>query len=173
MDVAELCKAAVEASDNTAANLLLGLVGGPAALTRYLRSIGDARTRLDRNEPALNSSLRGDSRDTTTPAAMLATMHTVLLGGALSLASRQSLLGWLKASQTGQSRLRTGLPPGWAAGDKTGTGDNGAANDIAIAWPPQRRPILIAAYLGDSRATPEALNAAHARLGGIVSAAFS
>jgi beta-lactamase class A len=173
MLVAELCQAAVEMSDNTAANLLLKLVGGPAALTQYLRSIGDPTTRLDRNEPALNTSLPGDPRDTTTPAAMLATMQTVLLGTALSVTSRERLLGWLKGSQTGLARLRAGLPQGWTVGDKTGTGDNGAANDIAIAWPPRRPPILIAAFLSDSRASPEALNAAHARLGGIVSAAFS
>jgi beta-lactamase class A len=173
MAVAELCAAAVEISDNTAANLLLKLIGGPAALTRYLRSIGDSTTRLDRNEPALNTNLPGDRRDTTTPAAMLATMQAILLGNILSAASREQLLGWLKGSQTGRARLRAGLPYGWVVGDKTGTGDNGAANDVAIVWPPQRPPILIAAYLSDSASSAESLNAAHARLGGIVSAAFS
>ena len=172
LGVAELCEAAVEVSDNTAANLLLKLIGGPAALTRYLRSIGDTTTRLDRNEPALNTCIAGDPRDTTTPAAMLSTMQRILLDNALSPASRELLLGWLKGSQTGLARLRAGLPDGWEVGDKTGTGDNGAANDVAIAWPPQRAPILIAAYLSDSRSSAEALNGAHARLGGIVSAAF-
>jgi beta-lactamase class A len=171
--VGELCKAAVEASDNAAANLLLTFLGGPAALTYYLRSLGDRTTRLDRTETSLNENLPGDPRDTTTPNAMLATMQAVLLGEALSSASREMLLTWLKGCQTGLARLRAGLPPTWTAGDKTGTGDNGAANDVAIAWPPQRPPILIAAYLSESHAATQALDAVHARLGGIVAASFS
>jgi beta-lactamase class A len=153
--------------------LLLKFIGGPTSLTQYLRSTGDRTTRLDRTEPELNTNLPGDPRDTTTPNAMLATMQAILLGNALTPLSRELLLGWLKDSQTGLSRLRAGLPLGWMVGDKTGTGDRGAANDIAVAWPPQRPPILIAAYLADSGASAEALNAAHARLGGVVAAAFS
>lgn len=173
LTIAELCAAAVELSDNTAANALLGFIGGPAAVTRYLRKIGDASTRLDRIEPGLNSNLRGDPRDTTTPNAMLATMHTILIGNALSASSRETLLSWMKNCETGRRRLRAGLPSTWAAGDKTGTGDHGAANDDAIIWPPQRSPILVAAYLSESRAAPQALDAAHERIGRIVAAAFS
>ena len=173
LTIAELCKAAVEASDNTAANTLLRFIGGPAALTRYLRKIGDPSTRLDRIEPSLNSNLRGDPRDTTTPNAMLATMHTLLIGNALSAASRETLLLWMKNCETGRHRLRAGLPSTWTAGDKTGTGDRGAANDDAIVWPPQRSPILVAAYLSDSRAAPQALDAAHERIGRIVASTFS
>jgi beta-lactamase class A len=173
LSVMELTQATVETSDNAAANLLLTFLGGPAALTQYLRSIGDRTTRLDRTETSLNDNLPGDPRDTTTPDAMLATMQAVLLGNALSSASREMLLTWLKDCQTGLARLRAGLPHAWTAGDKTGTGENGAANDVAIAWPPQRPPILIAAYLSESHAAAEALDAVHARLGGIVAAAFS
>lgn len=162
MTVAALCRAAVTLSDNTAANLLLEEIGGPAALTAFLRQSGDTVTRLDRNEPGLNTNLPGDERDTTTPRAMAKTMRRILLGGVLSAASRERLVLWLKATTTGLSRLRAGLPPDWTAGDKTGTGENGAANDIAITWPPNREPILIAAYLSGSHATAEARNTAHA-----------
>ncbi len=85
-----------------------------------------------------------------------------LLGGVLSAASRDQLIGWMKQTTTGLSRLRAGLPQDWSAGDKTGTGANGAANDVAITWPPQRKPILIAAYLSGSSASADARNAAHA-----------
>jgi beta-lactamase class A len=173
LSIKSLCEAAMEVSDNTAANVLLKFIGGPESLTRYLRRIGDSVTRLDRIEPGLNSNLPKDPRDTTTPDAMIATMQKILLGNALSADSREALINWLKNCQTGLHRLRAGLPPAWTAGDKTGTGPNGAANDNAISWPPQRQPVLIAAYLSDSRASPDALNAAHARLGGIVAAAFS
>jgi beta-lactamase class A len=142
-----LLQAAMEESDNTAANLLLTLIGGPAGLTRFLRQQGDDITRLDRNEPSLNTNLPGDQRDTTTPSAMIATMNKILLGQMLSPDSRQGLTGWMKNCHTGKDRLRAGLPRDWIAGDKTGTGDNGAANDVAILWSPNRAPILIAAYL--------------------------
>jgi beta-lactamase class A len=173
LPIAALCEAAVETSDNTAANMLLDFLGGPAALTRYLRGIGDATTRLDRIELDLNSNAPGDPRDTTTPEAMLATMQTLLLGEALSRESRALLLSWMKNCTTGLRRLRAGLPGAWVVGDKTGTGDRGAANDLAIAWPPQRPPILIAAYLSDSRASAEALDAAHASLARFVTASLA
>ena len=173
LPIVELGKAVVETSDNTAANTLLRFIGGPAALTRYLRTIGDHTTRLDRAEPSLNSNIPGDPRDTTTPNAMIVTMQTLLVGNALSTASRDMLLTWMKNCQTGLHRLRAGLPPTWTVGDKTGTGDHGAANDIAIIWPPQRPPILVAAYLSESHASPEVLDAAHARIGTIVADALA
>lgn len=161
LSVETLCSAAVSISDNTAANLLLARIGGPEALTAFLRRCGDEVTRLDRTEPELNTNIPGDPRDTTTPRAMAATMRTLLLGEVVAEESRKRLHQWLKDAKTGLARLRAGLPPDWVVGDKTGTGVNGAANDVAIAWPPGRPPILIAAYLSDSSARPDVLNAAH------------
>lgn len=100
-------------------------------------------------------------------------MRTILVEKALSDGSRETLLNWMKNCQTGLHRLRAGLPPTWTVGDKTGTGANGAANDNAIAWPPGRPPVLVAAYLTGSHAPPSALDAAHARIGDIVAAAFA
>lgn len=170
--VQDMCAAIVEVSDNTAANLLLALIGGPAGLTDYLRELGDLVTRLDRNEPGLDANLPDDPRDTTTPDAMVGTMTKILLGDALSANGRERLIGWMKNSRTGLNRLRGGLPRDWIAGDKTGTGENGAANDSAIVWPPDRAPIVIAAYLSESPGTPEARDAAHAEIGRVVVRAF-
>jgi beta-lactamase class A len=147
MTVEELCAAAMTISDNTAANLLLASMGGPAGLTAYLRKLGDPQTRLDRNEPTLNTGRPGDPRDTTTPAAMLATMQKLVLGEALSPASRGRLTQWLIDNQTGNSRLRAGLPAGWRVGDKTGSGAYGTNNDIGVIWPTGRKPVLVTAYL--------------------------
>jgi beta-lactamase class A len=173
MGIGELCKAVVETSDNTAANTLLKFIGGPIGFTHYLRSICDRTTRLDRMELELNSNMPGDPRDTTTPNAMIGTLQTILVGNALSAESREMLLTWMKNCRTGLKRLRGGLPPNWTAGDKTGTGERGAVNDNAIVWPPQRAPILIAAYSSGSRASVEELEAAQARIGERVAAAFS
>lgn len=147
LSVEALADAAVTLSDNTAANLLLATLGGPEGLTRFVRSVGDPMTRLDRIEPALNEARPGDPRDTTTPGAMVSSMESLLLGPALSAASRMRLIDWMVACATGRARLRAGLPVHWRAGDKTGSGERGTANDVAIVWPPGRDPILIAAYL--------------------------
>jgi beta-lactamase class A len=146
MTVSALCEAAVIYSDNGAANLLLGRLGGPAAMTHFWRSIGDPVTRLDNNEPKLN--VPDGLRNTTTPAAMLGNLKTLLLGKALSATSRTRLLGWMRTTTTGVNRLHAGLPQAWQWGDKTGTSDAryGLVNDIGIATPPGRSPILMVAY---------------------------
>ena len=151
MSVAGLCAAAIEQSDNTAGNLLLDIIGGPAGLTGYVRRLGDAVTRLDRTEPTLNDVEPGDPRDTTSPAAMLETMHRLLVQPrALSAASRARLQEWLARSTTGADRLRAGFPRGWRVGDKTGTGSHAATNDIGIAYPPNRKPVIVAVFSVDS-----------------------
>jgi beta-lactamase class A len=172
LSIEQLCAAAVEQSDNTAANLLLARVGGPAGLTRYLRGIGDPVTRCDRTELTLNSNIPGDPRDTTMPDAMIATMKTVLLGDVLKPSSREKLIGWLKDCDTGLKRLRAGLPKDWVAGDKTGTGFNGPSNDNAIAWPPNRAPILIVTYVDARKATADQREAPHARIAALIAKRF-
>ncbi|MGW4244525.1 class A beta-lactamase [Nocardia sp. NPDC004722] len=135
MTVSELCAAAIEASDNAAANQVLKLLGGPAAVTDFLRSIGDRISRLDRWEPELNTNIPGDERDTTTPAALAADYRAIVLGDVLPAPERTQLTDWLIATTTGNQRIRAGLPADWKTGDKTGTGDYGQANDVAVTWP--------------------------------------
>jgi beta-lactamase class A len=172
MTVGELCEATMTLSDNTAANLLLRRLGGPEGLTAWLRGIGDDVTRLDRWETALNEARPGDPRDTTTPAAMLATMQRLTLGDALSPGSRAQLVAWLRANRTGDTRLRAGLPPGWQAGERTGTGPNGTSNDVGLVWPPGAAPLLVAAYLTEGAADMATRDAALADVGASVAAAW-
>lgn len=146
MTVSELCAACISYSDNTAANLLLHILGGPAALTRFTRSIGDEVFRLDRWEPALNTAIPNDTRDTSTPAAMADTLQRLLVGNVLASTQRELLLYWLKNNTTGNSRIRAGVPKDWVVGDKTGTGAYGTSNDVGILWPAQQQPIILAIY---------------------------
>jgi beta-lactamase class A len=164
LTVKELCAAVVEVSDNPAANLLLSLIGGPAGFTRFVRTLGDTTTRLDRIELELNSNLPADPRDTTSPHAMVGSMEQMLTKKVLTESSRRMLTGWMVTSSTGLGRLRAGLPADWKAGDKTGTGENGAVNDLAIVWPPGRKPALIAVYMSESPEKTEVLAAAHAEI---------
>ena len=168
ISVRTLCAAAVEVSDNVAANLLLRVIGGPAGLTRFLRGIGDDITRLDRIEPALNSNEPGDVRDTTSASAMVNTMNALLVEPTLSAHSRTMLIGWLVGSTTGMQRIRAGLPSDWKAGDKTGTGANGAVNDIAVLYPPDRKPVLLSIYMSGSALDTTALSAVHAEIAATV-----
>lgn len=168
MSVADMCKAIVELSDNTCANLLLARIGGPAALTAFWRSLGDATSRLDHNEPELNRSPPGDPRDTTTPAAMAGNLRRLVTGEALPPASRTQLTEWMVNCKTGANRLRGGLPASWKIGDKTGYNGKDAAGDIAVAWPKPDTPILIAAYLQGGTPTAAQIEAAFARIGRMV-----
>jgi beta-lactamase class A len=148
MTIAALCEAVVIQSDNTAANALLDTIGGPPAITRFCRSIGDKVTRLDRKELALNESLAGDPRDTTSPAAMAGNLQVLLFGNVLSDASRKQLTAWMEACATGLDRLRANLPAGWRAADKTGSNGVHTCNDNAVFWPPGGKPpLIVAAYI--------------------------
>lgn len=146
MTVREMCEAAVELSDNACANLLLASIGGPAVLTDFWRSTGDAVSRLDHNEPVLNRSKPGDPHDTTTPIAMAGNLRRFLLGNVLSPEARGRLLNWMIACQTGANRLRGGLPVAWQIADKTGNNGVDAAGDIAMVWPAPGMSVVICAY---------------------------
>ena len=146
MTLGALCAAAIEQSDNTAGNLLLDAIEGPAGLTNFARNLGDNVTRLDRKEPESNSAIPGDERDTTAPAAMCADMQRVLLGKVLSESSQHQLEDWLQHNETGALMIRAGVPKTWTVGDKTGRSANGATNDVAIIRPSGRAPILVAIY---------------------------
>jgi beta-lactamase class A len=168
MTITELCSAVVVHSDNAAANVLLAGLGGPDGFTKFMRSIGDQVTRLDRLEPELNSNVPGDPRDTTTPRAMVDSLLRIFTQDVLSLTSRAMLIDWMSNARTGLDRVRGGLPKSWPSGDKTGTGANGAVNDLCIAYPPDRRPIFIAVYMSESTLDTKALAAAQAEVGTLV-----
>ncbi|URM89154.1 class A beta-lactamase [Streptomyces sp. MRC013] len=144
MTVAELCDATLTRSDNTAGNLLLRELGGPAAVTRFCRSVGDRVTRLDRWEPELNSAEPWRVTDTTSPRAIGRTYGRLLLGDALAAHDRERLTRWMLANRTSDERFRKGLPADWPLADKTGGGGYGGNNDVGVAWPPGRPPVVLA-----------------------------
>lgn len=146
MRVADLCAATLQYSDNTAANLLLHLLGGPPALTAFAHSAGNLGFRLDRYETALNTAIPGDLRDTSTPRDMGRLLRNLMLGDALPAPARARLADWMLGNKTGDRRIRAAAPAGWKVADKTGTGDYASASDIAVIWPTGRQPIVLAIY---------------------------
>ena len=154
MTLAELCQAALQQSDNAAANGLLRVLGGPSAITEFARSIGDDRTRLDRWEVELNSAVPGDPRDTSTPRALATGYRALLTGDVLDPIGRRQLVDWMLANQT--SSMRAGLPAGYTSADKTGSGDYGSTNDVGIAFGPAGQRLLLAVMTRSASDDPDA-----------------
>ncbi len=146
LDIAALCAATLERSDSTALNLLLRSLGGPGAVTAFARSMGDTAFRLDRREPELNSAIPGDERDSSTPAAMERSLRRLVLGDALAPRQRELLWRWMRDCTTGAERIRAAAPQGWTVGNRSGSGDYGTTNDIAVLLPPDRPPVCVAVY---------------------------
>lgn len=159
MSIAELAQAAQEISDGTAANLLVRRLGGPSAVTSKFREMGDPVSRLDRYEPMLGLVLSADLRDTTTPLAFARLVARLTTGDLLKPATRQLLLQWMFDTRTGFKRLRAGLPLTWPVGNKTGTGrapgTTNKCNDVAITFPPNGAPVIIAAYFDSGEYTEQ------------------
>ncbi|HEY8527295.1 MAG TPA: class A beta-lactamase [Acidimicrobiales bacterium] len=142
----EVIRAAITVSDNTAANLLFERLGGPAGLEAVVRDWGDDTTSFDRWEPELGDWAPGETRDTSTPRVMAAHLEALALGSVLDEEDRAFLVDALRASTTGSDLVRSAVPDGWVAGDKTGTSTHGGRNDIAVVWPPGGAPIVVAIY---------------------------
>ncbi len=154
MTLRQLCDAAVRFSDNTAGNLLLRELGGPAGLDAALAEIGDDVTQVARWEPELNEATPGDDRDTSTPRALATSLHAFAVDDALVEEDRTVLTEWLRGNTTGDALIRAAAPSGWTVGDKTGSGGYGTRNDIAVLWPPDGDPIVVA--IMSSRDEPDA-----------------
>lgn len=144
MTLGEVAEAAVRYSDNTAGNLLLEKLGGPEGFETALRQIGDHVTQADRNETDLNSAVPGDKRDTSTPKALATSLRALTVSDLLPTEKRTILTDWMRGNATGDTLIRAGAPTGWEVDDKSGAGSYGTRNDIAIVWPPNRAPIVIA-----------------------------
>jgi beta-lactamase class A len=151
MKIEDLVAATIKTSDNTAANLLEPLVGGPAGLQSFVRGWGDTVTRFDRKEPEMSNNTPGDPRDKTSPQAMTRLLQTAFESEKLGRASRNQLLEWMKATSTGANRIRAGVPQNWTVGDKTGTCGYGGANDVAIIFPSKGSPIYVSLFTEGDR----------------------
>ncbi|MEB7885463.1 FONA family class A beta-lactamase [Serratia fonticola] len=156
MTLAEFSAATIQYSDNTAMNKILEHLGGPAKVTEFARTIGDKTFRLDRTEPTLNTAIPGDKRDTTSPMAMAKSLQNLTLGKALAEPQRAQLVEWMKGNTTGGASIRAGLPTTWVVGDKTGSGDYGTTNDIAVIWPANHAPLVLVTYFTQPQQNAEA-----------------
>ncbi|MGW7444891.1 class A beta-lactamase [Kitasatospora sp. NPDC054795] len=149
MKLRDLAAASIQYSDNTAANLVVAELGGPAAVQRSLRDLGDSTTSVDRTEPTLNEATPGDTRDTSTPRVLAADLRRYVLGDVLAEGRRGLLTDWLVGNTTGGPYVRAGVPADWRIGDKTGNAGYGTRNDVAVAWPSGGRSPIVIVVLSD------------------------
>jgi beta-lactamase class A len=161
----QACSAAMIMSDNTAANIVLDGINGPSALTKFMRSIGDEVTRLDRIEPYLNEAIDGDVRDTTTPNAIVKSLHELLFGNVLSESSKNQLKMWMMDNKVSDSLLRSSLPNDWSIADRSGAGGYGSRGITAVVWSGKRTPLIISIYLTQTDASFDERNKAIAGIG--------
>lgn len=159
------CDATMITSDNAAANIMLKALGGPAAVTAFAREIGDKTTRLDRYELELNSAIEGDLRDTTTPRAYVETLNKLILGDVLTKRSREQLKSWMVSNTVTGALIRKHLPEGWIIADRSGAGENGSRGIIAVIWPPEKEPFIVAIYMTNTSASFKQRNEAIAIIG--------
>ena len=167
MSLADLCLAAIDLSDNTAANMLLDHIGGPQAVTEFFRQTGDEVSRLDRREPELNEFVPGDPRDTTTPAAMTKMLRGLLLGNVLSPSSREQLVEWMSIGGVTSNLLRADASKDWLILDKSGSGSH-PRNIIAVVVPEGGAPWVVSIFISDVDADFETRNTALQQIGGAV-----
>ncbi|VXB14739.1 class A beta-lactamase [Brevundimonas sp. G8] len=146
LTIRELMQAAVEVSDNPAANILIREMGGIAVWRSWWPTFGDTTTVISRLEPDLNTALPNDPRDTCLPDQTIANIRELAFSDRLTPAHDQLISGWMIASPTGANRIKAGAPEGWTVAHKTGTGANGATNDIGMLTPLSGSPVLLAAY---------------------------
>ncbi|MFJ6247357.1 MULTISPECIES: class A beta-lactamase [unclassified Streptomyces] len=173
MTLDALADAAVRHSDNTAGNLLFEELSGPKGLQAVLRSLGDDVTRMDRIEPELGDWRPGEVRDTSSPRALAGDLRAFVLGDVLRAPERERLTTWLKTNLTGDETIRAGVPDTWVVGDKTGTATTyGGRNDMAVVWPPDGAPIVMAILSTRSDREAEPDNRLIARAASVVAGAL-
>jgi beta-lactamase class A len=164
----QACTAMMKMSDNTAANIVLDKIGGPRALTDFMRSMGDNVTRLDRIEPELGEAIPGDKRDTTTPEAIVKSLHTLLFTPVLSEDYRNQLKQWMIDNKVSDTLFRSVLPAGWSIADRSGAGKHGSRGITALVWSGTHSPLIISTYLTQTEASFEERNKAIADIGKVI-----
>lgn len=162
------CGMMLSLSDNSAANIVLSALGGPDALTAYLRSICDQVTRLDRRETELNMAVPDDPRDTTSPRAIAQSAAQLILGDAHAPTSLAILRAWLADHQVADALFRAALPSDWSIDDRTGAGGYASRSIVAAIYPPRREPIILSLFMTETEASIASRNAAAARVGAAI-----
>ena len=145
-------------SDNHAADILFGDVGGPHAVEKFLQQNDIHGVHVDRTIAELLASKRDlfDRRDSSTPVAMVDLLRRIYKGELIKPESRNYILDLMAKCQTGKNRMKWLLPAGTPVEHKTGT-LNGLADDVGFITMPDGHRIAVAIFTRGGSNRPQTI----------------
>jgi beta-lactamase class A len=151
----------VETSDNTAADIQLRLIGGPAVLQHYLDSLGMSAIHQQDSEHTLHGDQKLQYRNYAEPAAMVALLRLFADHSPLNPEHTALLNGWMLEASRGPKRIKGLLPAGTPVAHKTGSsgvewGRIPATNDVGLITLPDGRRLALAVFVIDAHADQDA-----------------
>src|SRR5699024_12843545 len=123
-------------SDNKVTNFLFEAIGGSDNFKKALKDIGNDFTQSKQYKTEQNKFSPEKKRDTSTPKTMATNQKKVILSDYLPDNKRKLLSDWMTGNEAGDSLIRAGAPSEWTVLDKSGAGNYGTRNDIAVVKPP-------------------------------------
>ncbi|MGB6385474.1 MAG: class A beta-lactamase [Terriglobales bacterium] len=165
----ELLRLAVSLSDNAAADVVLRIIGGPAVVDAYIKSIGVAGFHIEDNEQSLHRDVAVQYRNWFEPAGAVQLLRRISDNSPLTAEHTEFILEWMKDSPKTTSRIKGDLPSGTVVMHKSGTSDTEkgvtyATNDIGLITLPDGRRLAIAVFITDSTANETTRDAVIARI---------
>jgi len=150
--IEQLIDFAIARSDNTSADKLVQLAGGPLKVTERMRSLGFQNLDIHITSGEFVKTRQNPNTGTAEDIAnLLAQLHQ---GKILQPAHANLLIGFMQKGTIGLHRLRGDLPRGTLVADKTGSGEQDAVtktakvtNDVGIITLPSGRGHLAIAVL--------------------------
>jgi len=180
----QLVRAMLVGSDNTASDVVLRAIGGPAVVQRTLQRLHVRGLAIRKSEAELASDAQaqrtfaqgGDNGGT--PDALAGLLVGLATQRFTLLDSTYELLGDLEDVTTSPARLRAGLPESMRLAHKTGTsatfdGTTDATNDVGLVTLPDGRRIAVVALLAGSRADEATRDATLARVARAIADAYA
>ena len=165
----EVLRLTVTESDNDGSEILLRLVGGPAAVTEYITGLGTHGFTLLTGERPMATDERVQYRNTWEPRSAVFVLNSLRDGKALNPADTAFILDLMRNTSTGPNRLKAGLPADAVLRHKTGSsgvvdGLDPATNDIGLITLPDGRILTLAVFVTDAHAPQEANESVIARI---------
>jgi beta-lactamase class A len=152
VSVARMVDVMLVDSDNTAADVLVAQLGGPAAVEKRLVARGIPGVKVSLDEKGLGAAMKKDldaiehgAQNGTSPDAMAGLLARLFRGELLSKASTDRILDSMRRCATGGRRFRAGLPKGAEVFDRTGT-MRLSSNDVGILTLPDGSHAVLAVF---------------------------
>ncbi len=156
MPVSELLHYCVSLSDNNAADLLIGYIGGTPVLQHYLNKLGISDMIVRVTEEQMHQHPESPLLNTTRPSTAVQLLDRFISKKLLSDPYQSFLERILTETATGTDKLKGLLPPGTAIGHKTGSSDRNdkgiklADNDMGFVMLPDGKRYTIAVFIKNS-----------------------